>query len=105
MSVFSPTDKDLSVIYPRLIPIHFRNELIRRNFKLIDVPDQEFITMGYNVLALAAQKVLMISGNTMTQELLQTSGLDIYTYAGIDISIKGGDGPTCMTRPVLRERK
>ena len=33
MSVFSPTDKDLAVTYSRLIPIHFRSELIRRKLK------------------------------------------------------------------------
>ncbi|MAJ52027.1 MAG: hypothetical protein CMB82_10520 [Flammeovirgaceae bacterium] len=103
MSVLSPIDKDLAVIYPRLIPIYFRNELIRRNFKLIDVPDQEFDTMGCNVLALAPRKVLMVNGNPITQELLRVAGVEVFNYAGKDISIKGGGGPTCLTRPVMRE--
>ena len=103
MSVLSPIDKDLAVIYPRLMPIHFRNELLRRNFKLIDVPDLEFDTMGCNVLALAPRKVLMVHGNPMTQELLQAACVEVFTYAGIDISIKGGGGPTCLTRPIKRQ--
>ena len=103
MSILSPIDKDLAVTYPRLMPIHFRDELIRRKFKLINVPDQEFDTMGCNVLAIAPRKVLMVSGNPKTQELLRVSGVEVFTYAGRDISIKGGGGPTCLTRPVLRE--
>ena len=105
MSVFSPIDKDLAVIYPRLIPIHLRNELIRRNFKLIDVPDQEFNTLGCNILALEPRKVLMVSGNPITQELMRDTGVEVFTYEGLDISIKGGGGPTCLTRPIMRERQ
>ena len=104
MSVSSRIDKDLAVIYPRLIPTQFRNELIRINFRLIDIPDQEFNTIGCNILALEPQKVLMVNGNPITQELLRTAGVKVFTYAGTDISIKGGGGPTCLTRPVMRER-
>ena len=104
MSVLSPIDKDLAVIYPRLIPINLRNELIRRNFKLIDVPDQEFNTMGCNILALEPRKVLMVDGNPITQVLMRSAGVEVITYKGLDISIKGGGGPTCLTRPIMRER-
>ena len=90
MSVLSPIDKDLAVIYPRLIPINLRNELIRRNFKLIDVPDQEFNTMGCNILALEPRKVLMVDGNPITQVLMRIAGVEVITYEGLDISITGG---------------
>ena len=105
MSILSPIDKDLVVIYPRLIPIHLRNELIRRNFKLINVPDQEFNTLGCNILALEPRKVLMVNGNPITQGLMRTAGVEVITYEGVDISIKGGGGPTCLTRPIMRERE
>jgi len=53
MSVLSPVDKNLAVVYSSLMPIKFRNELINRGFKLVEVPDEEFETMGCNVLAIA----------------------------------------------------
>jgi arginine deiminase len=58
--------------------------------------------MGCNVLALAPSKVLMVNGNPITEELLRAAGVEVLTYAGIDISIKGGGGPTCLTRPIMR---
>ena len=90
MSVLSPIDKDLVVIYPRLIPINLRNELIRSNFKLTDVPDQEFNTKGCNILALEPRKVLMANGNPITQGLMRTAGVEVITYEGLDISITEG---------------
>jgi N-dimethylarginine dimethylaminohydrolase len=53
MSVLSPIDTNLAVVYSPLIPIVFRNCLIHRGFQLIEVPDEEFESMGCNVLALA----------------------------------------------------
>ena len=45
----------------------------------------------------------MVDGNATTQRLLELAGCKVTTYRGKDISIKGGGGPTCLTRPVLRK--
>ena len=58
--------------------------------------------MGCNVLAVAPRKVIMIEGNLITQKRLETEGVDVHTYNGTEISIKGSGGPTCLTRPFLR---
>lgn len=102
MSILSPVDKDLAVVYSPLMPIAFRNELIRRGYQLIEVPDEEFDSMGCNVLALAPRECLMVEGNPKTQALLQAAGCKVITYKGNEISVKGGGGPTCLTRPVRR---
>ena len=44
----------------------------------------------------------MISGNPNTKQLLENKGVEIHTYDGSEISIKGAGGPTCLTRPFLR---
>jgi N-dimethylarginine dimethylaminohydrolase len=103
MSILSPVDKDLAVVYSPLMPMNFRNELIRRGFNFIEVPDDEFEAMGCNVLALAPRKCLMVNGNPVTQARLIAAGCKVNTYAGNEISYKGGGGPTCLTRPMLRE--
>jgi len=102
MSILSPVDKDLAVVYSALMPINFRNELINRGFHFIEVPDDEFEAMGCNVLALAPRKCLMVNGNPVTQARLIAAGCKVSTYSGNEISYKGGGGPTCLTRPILR---
>ncbi|HVM88687.1 MAG TPA: arginine deiminase family protein [Puia sp.] len=103
MSIFSPVDKDLAVVYSPLMPIAFRDLLLKRNYKLVEVPDEEFDTMGCNVLALAPRVCLMVNGNPKTKSLLEAAGGKVIEYKGEDISVKGGGGPTCLTRPVWRE--
>jgi len=102
MSILSPVDKDLAVVYSPLMPIKFRNELLDRGFELIEVPDEEFDSMGCNVLAIAPRQCLMVAGNPKTKQLLERTGCKVTTYKGEEISIKGGGGPTCLTRPMQR---
>ena len=102
MSILSPVDKDLAVVYSPLMPITFRNELLRRGIQLVEVPDQEFDSMGCNVLALAPRVCLMVDGNPKTKTALESAGCKVIVYDGEEISVKGGGGPTCLTRPVER---
>ena len=103
MSVLSPVDHNLAVVYSPLIPIVFRNELIARGYELVEVPDEEFDSMGCNVLALAPRVCLMVKGNPVTKARLEKAGCKVIEYEGEEISVKGGGGPTCLTRPVLRD--
>ncbi|MFN7493010.1 MAG: dimethylarginine dimethylaminohydrolase family protein [Cyclobacteriaceae bacterium] len=103
MSIFSPVDKDLAVVYSPLMPIVFREELIARGYQLIEVPDAEFESMGCNVLAIAPRHCLMVKGNDLTKERLQQASCTVLEYDGTEISYKGGGGPTCLTRPLWRK--
>jgi len=102
MSNISPIDHDLYLVYSRLLPVPFRQYLLDRQMKLIEVPDEEYESMGCNVLAVAPRKVIMLKGNPITQKRLETKGVDVHTYDGKEISLKGAGGPTCLTRPFLR---
>jgi N-dimethylarginine dimethylaminohydrolase len=102
MSILSPVDKNIAVVYSPLMPIAFRNELLKRNFILVEVPDDEFDTMACNVLALSPGLCLMVAGNLKTKALLEAAGCKVIVYKGEEISVKGGGGPTCLTRPVYR---
>jgi N-dimethylarginine dimethylaminohydrolase len=104
MSILSPVDKDLAVVYSPLMPIVFRNLLLDRGYALVEVPEEEFDSMGCNVLALAPRECLMVAGNPLTRAALEAAGCTVHTYVGAEISVKGGGGPTCLTRPLLRER-
>ena len=102
MSVLSPVDSNLAVVYSALIPIVFRNELIKRGFELVEVPEAEFDSMGCNVLAIAPRTCLMVKGNPITKARLEAAGCKVIEYEGAEISVKGGGGPTCLTRPISR---
>ena len=102
MSNISPIDHNLYLVYSRLLPVPFRKYLLDRNIELIDVPDEEYESMGCNVLAVAPRKVIMINGNLITKQLLEKKDIEVYTYDGAEISIKGAGGPTCLTRPFVR---
>lgn len=102
MSNLSPVDHNLYLVYSRLLPINFRNFLLGRNIQLVEVPDEEYASMGCNVLAVAPRKCIMIEGNQITQQRLAGEGVKIHTYAGSEISHKGAGGPTCLTKPIWR---
>lgn len=102
MSIFSPVAEKLAVIYSPLMPIRFRNELLIRGFEFVEVPEEEFDSMGCNVLALGPKKCVMLKGNPVTEKGLLDHGCEVYTYKGEHISVMGGGGPTCLTRPIKR---
>ncbi len=103
LSLISIVDENIAVVYPPLMAVPFWQELQRRNFKLIVIPDEEFPTLGTNVLALAPRKCLMLEGNPVTKHLLEEAGCEVMTYKGNEISLKAEGGPTCLTRPILRD--
>ena len=104
MSLISPIDHDLAVVYSRLLPVPFREWLLRRGIQLLDIPDFEFETMACNILAVSPRKCIMISGNPRTKQMLEDKGIEVWEYGGEEISMKGAGGPTCLTRPLLREK-
>ena len=102
MSIISPVDVDLAVVYSPLMPVPFREWLLARGIALVEVPDAEFEAMGANVLALAPRHCVMLEGCPRTRALLERAGAHVEVYAGDEISLKGGGGPTCLTRPLGR---
>jgi N-dimethylarginine dimethylaminohydrolase len=102
MSIISPVDQDLAVVYSPLMPVRFREFLLERGTTLVEVPDEEFETMGTNVLAIAPRRCLMVCGNPVTRRRLERAGATVFEYDGSEISLKGGGGPTCLTRPLRR---
>ena len=102
MSMISPVDRDLAVVYSRLMVVPFRDLLIEKGINFVEVPDDEYDTFACNVLALEPRKCIMISGNPKTKAALEHEGVIVFEYPGEDVSIKGGGGPTCLTRPLLR---
>jgi N-dimethylarginine dimethylaminohydrolase len=102
MSVLSPIDRDLAVVYPPLLPAPLRAALAERGIRLVEVPDAELDTLGCNVLAVAPRRCLMLAGSPEARRRLERAGAEVAVFAGEEICVKGGGGPTCLTRPLAR---
>ena len=101
LSLLSPLAEDLVVAYPPLLPTRLAQLLTRRGIEIVEVPDEEFESMGANVLALAPRVALVVSGNPETSRRLEQAGVEVLVYQGKELS-KGDGGPTCLTCPLLR---
>jgi len=102
MSLISPLDRDLAVVYTRIAPVRLLELLDERGIEVVEVPDDEFATQGPNVLALGPRRALALDGNPQTRRRMEAAGVDAVVYKGDEISKKGDGGPTCLTRPLLR---
>ena len=102
MSFVSPLDVDLAVAHLPMVPVRLLEVLRDREIRVVEVPDDEFESMGPNVLALGPRIALALEGNPETRRRMETAGVDVRTYAGNEISRKGEGGPTCLTRPIER---
>ena len=103
MSFISLLDVDLAVVYKKLLPVSLYCLLLERGFQLVDIPEEEFPTQGCNVLAISPRRVVILEGNPRTAERLRRAGCFVYELPGYEIAFKGHGGPTCLTRPFLRE--
>ena len=101
MSVVSPIRDDLAVVYERLAPVRLLEALRSRGVELLALPDEDYATLGCNVLTVRPGVAVIASGNDATVQLLRNHGVEVHVYEASEIS-KGEGGPTCLTRPLLR---
>jgi len=101
MSVVSPVREDLAVVYERLAPVALLQALAVRGIDTIGVPEEDYASLGCNILAVAPGVVVIAEGNDATVKALRDHGVEVHTYAASEIN-KGEGGPTCLTRPLLR---
>ena len=102
MSLISPVDERLAVVYLPLLPAGLVRVLRERGYEFVEVPDEEFESMGTNVLAISPRECVVLRGNPRTRTALERAGAIVHEYDGAEISLKGGGGPTCLTRPLSR---
>jgi len=103
LSVISPVADDLAVVYLPLLPVGLWQLLTGLGIAMIAVPDEEFPTLGCNVLAVSPGVVIVAEGNPRTAAALAAAGCEVHTYPAAEIGINGSGGPTCLTRPILRD--
>jgi N-dimethylarginine dimethylaminohydrolase len=102
LSVISPVADDLAVVYLPLLPVGLWSLLRELGIRLVEVPDEEFPTLGCNVLVVRPGVVIVAEGNPRTAAALAAAGCEVHAYPATEIGVNGSGGPTCMTRPILR---
>ena len=102
LSVISPIADDLAVVFMPLLPVGLWHLLGDLGYRLIDVPEEEYPTLGVNVLAVRPGVVIAAEGNPQTAAAMAAHGVEVHTYPAFEIGMNGSGGPTCMTRPLLR---
>ena len=101
MSVISPVREDLAVVFERLAPVALLQALAARGIDYVCVPDEDYLSLGCNVLTVRPGVVIMAKGNDATAALLRNRGVEVHFYEASEIN-KGEGGPTCLTRPIKR---
>lgn len=99
-SLLNPVAPNLVAAYLPLMPVPLVELLAERDVGIVEVPDDEFETMGPNVLGLPAGRALALTGNHETKRRLEAAGVEVLEYEGDHISRLGDGGPTCLTLPV-----
>jgi N-dimethylarginine dimethylaminohydrolase len=103
LSVISPVAERMAVVFLPLLPAGLFDLLRELDFDLVPVPEEELPTLGCNILAVRPGVLVMAEDNPQTQRALETRGCEVHTFRATEIGINGGGGPTCLTRPILRD--
>jgi dimethylargininase len=102
LSVISPVADDLAVVFPPLLPAGLHELLADEGIGTIPVDEEEFETLGCNVLAVRPGVVILADGNPRIAAALAKAGSEVRTFEASEIGLNGSGGPTCLTRPILR---
>ena len=103
MSLISPLKEDLFLIYEKLLPVGLLKLLNNLDIKTISIADEDYDTLGCNVLPLSTTKCLITKGNDRTTKIIEQNGIEVIEFQASEICYKGSGGPTCLTRPIYRD--
>jgi N-dimethylarginine dimethylaminohydrolase len=102
LSVVSPVAHDLAVVFLPLLPVGLWELLCELGIRLIEVSEEEYPTLGCNVLAVRPGVVIVAEGNPVARRRLEAAGCEVHAIPLGEIGENGSGGPTCLTRPILR---
>lgn len=102
LSVISPVADDVAVVFLPLLPAGLYELLADLGVRLVEVPEEEYPTLGCNVLAVRPGVVVTAEGNAVTRRRLEAAGCEVHAVPLREVGENGSGGVTCLTRPVLR---
>jgi len=104
MGTFRILDRDLVVAWPGRVPYAAVQALRTRGLTIIFCPDEgETIHgMALNVVVLGPRRILMPTGNPVTQAFYEHAGIDCQTVEVVEL-LKAAGGIGCLTGVMQRE--
>jgi N-dimethylarginine dimethylaminohydrolase len=102
LSVISPVADDVAVVFLPLLPAGLYELLRDLRYRLVEVPEDEYSTLGCNVLAVRPGVVVVAAGNPVTRRGLEAAGCEVHAVDLGEVGGNGSGGVTCLTRPLLR---
>jgi len=102
MSCLSPVADDLAVVFEPIAPVPLLQLLTELGIAWVAVDPDEYDALGSNVLAVAPGVAVMYDGSPRTRRALEARGVDVHVVDASELA-KGDGGPTCLTRPLLRD--
>jgi len=105
MSVVSTLDHDLALVHLPLLPAALYDRMVEMGYTLLAAPPEEFdasLGLNLNVLATGPRRVIAVDGFPGTVALMREADCDVTVFAADELCIPCEGGPTCMTRPLLR---
>jgi len=102
LSVISPVADDLAVVFEPLLPAGLWTLLADLGVRTIAVPEDEYASLGCNVLAVRPGVCIVAEGNPATRRRLEAAGCEVHPVPLDEVGRNGSGGPTCLVRPILR---
>jgi N-dimethylarginine dimethylaminohydrolase len=106
MSVISPLADDLALVYAPLLPAAFYQMLRARGITLVHGDADEFHAsngLSLNVLPTSPREIIAVAGFPKTKAAMEAAGCVVKTFEADALCIACEGGPTCLTRPILRQ--
>lgn len=103
MSLISLLDERTALVDLPWLAVETVELLKSRGYRFVEIDDSERDTLACNVLSLGEKRLVAIDANTKTNARLREAGFEVLTFPGSEICINGSGGPTCLTRPLLRD--
>lgn len=103
MSLMSLLDDKTILVDLPWLAVETVQLLQARGYSFVEIDYSERDTLACNVLSLGNNRLLAIEENLKTNQKLREAGFDVRTFPGSELGINGGGGPTCLTRPLVRD--
>jgi N-dimethylarginine dimethylaminohydrolase len=103
MSLMSILDEQTALVDLSWIAVPTVELLSDRGYQWIEIEASERDTMACNVLSLGGKRLLALEENELTNSRMRERGFTVETFPGSELCQNGGGGPTCLTRPLVRE--
>lgn len=101
--IFSVVAEKLCLYSPDGLPVGYSKLLRDRGWRMLEVPLEEVMKTGCNVLALGDGKVLSFEENPVVNQMLEAEGFEILAPPLREFTKMGG-GPHCLTFELQRDK-